>query len=142
MFGSSDEDSPMPDSSPLCRRAELPSPAEHHIDYHHAPTPGTDYSFQDVTAEEDFPTAPLDDDIWFEDLVPDRHLCIHEQSQPHFLCSYPYPYSLDLLPYTPKDTPASYYEMIVNDKCMNATRTLLTCLVGTFIHGMNSTGTL
>ena len=67
---------------------------------------------RDVTAaeEEDFPTATLDDDIWLEDPVSDRHLCIREQSQPNFLCSYPYPYSLDLLPYTPEDTPTSYYE--------------------------------
>ena len=40
-----------------------------------------------------------------EEPVPDRHLCIHEDSQ-HDLCPYPCPYSLDqpqLAPdYTPK----------------------------------------
>ena len=74
------EESPTPDSSPPCRRAELPSPAQYHMDHHCAPTPGTDDSFQDITSddEEDFPTAPLDDNIWLEDPVPDRHLCIHE----------------------------------------------------------------
>ena len=41
--------------------------------YHH-----TDDSFQDATnEEEDFPTAPLDDDIWLEGPVPVRHLCAY-----------------------------------------------------------------
>ena len=65
------------------------------MDYHHTSTPNTDDSSQDATAE-DFLTAPLDDDIWLEDQVPDRHLCIHEQSQPHYQFSYPCPYRLDL----------------------------------------------
>ena len=61
---------------------------------------------QDSTAEEeDFPTAPLDDNIWLEDPVLDRCLCIHEQSQPHFLCSYSHPYRLEY-------TPAGYYKMM------------------------------
>ena len=48
----------------------------------------TSDSFQDVTneEEEDFPTASLDDAVWLEEPVPDRHFCIHEQSQPHDLC--------------------------------------------------------
>ena len=46
--------------------------------------------------EEHFPTAPLNDDIWMEEPVPDMHLCIHEDSQ-HDLCPYPCPYSLDQL---------------------------------------------
>ena len=72
-----------------------------------------DDSFQDATAEEkDFPTAPLDDNIWLEDPVPDRHLCIHKQSQPHYQCFYPCPYSLDLLHTTLEDAPAAYYEMM------------------------------
>ena len=83
------------------------------MDYHTS-TPNTDDPFQDATEEEeeDFPTAPLDDDIWLEDPVPDRHLCIHEQSQPHYQCSYPCPYSLDLLHSTLEDTPAPYCEMM------------------------------
>ena len=32
------------------------------------------------------------------DPVTDRHLCIHEHSQPHSLCSFPFPYSLDSAP--------------------------------------------
>ena len=66
----------------------------------------TDDSYQDVTSEEEveehFPTAPLDDDVWMEEPVPDRYLCIHEQSQPHNLWSYPCPYSLDQLHLTPE----------------------------------------
>ena len=61
---------------------------------------------QDATAEDkDFPTAPLDDDIWLEDPLPDRHQCIHEQSQPHYQCSYPCPYSLELPHFSPEDAP-------------------------------------
>ena len=109
----SDDKSPTPDSSTLNRRAGLLSPAQQHMDHPHAPMAGTDGPFQDVTAEEeDFPTAPLDDSICLEDPVPDRHLCIHKQSQPYFLCSYPYAYSLDLPPPALEDTPASYCEMI------------------------------
>ena len=114
MFSSSNKENPTPDSSPLHGRAEQPSLVQHHMDYHHILTPGTDDSFQDVTAEEeeeeDFPTVPWDDDIWLEDPVPDRHLCIHEQSLPHFLCSYPCPYSLDLPHSASEDAPVPYYE--------------------------------
>ena len=39
-------------------------------------------------AEESFPTASLDDNIWMEEPIPDQHLCIHENSQ-HDLCPYP-----------------------------------------------------
>ena len=97
----------MPDSSPLHGRAEPPSPVQHHICYHHTSISSIGNSFQDATAEEeDFPTASLDDDdICLEDRVPDRCLCIHEQSQPHFLCYYPCPYRLE-------DAPAPYYKMM------------------------------
>ena len=53
-------------------------------------------------AEEHFPTVSLDDDVWMEEPVPERHLCIHENSQ-HDLCPYPCPYSLNLLQLTQKD---------------------------------------
>ena len=49
------------------------------MECHHTFAPRTDDSFQDTTAEEeDFPKALLDDDIWLEDPVQDRHLCIHK----------------------------------------------------------------
>ena len=43
--------------------------------------------------EEDFQTVPLDDEHWDMKEIPDRHLCIHEDSLPHRLCPYPCPYS-------------------------------------------------
>ena len=79
------------------------------MDYHHTSTPSTD----DAKAEEEnFPTAPLDDDIWLEDPVSDRDLYIHKQSQLHYQCSYPCPYSLNLPHSTPEDTPTPYYKMM------------------------------
>ena len=60
------------------------------MNYHHTSTPSRDDSFQDATTEEeDFSIAPLDDDIWLEDPITERPLCIHEQSQPHYQSSYP-----------------------------------------------------
>ena len=82
------------------------------MDCHHTSAPSAHGSFQDATAEEDFSTDQLDDNIWLEDPVPNRHLCIHEKSQPHFLCSYLCPYSLDLPLSTLEDAPAPYYEMM------------------------------
>ena len=83
------------------------------MDSHHTSTPSTDDPFQDTTAEEeDFSTAPIDDDTWLEDPVPDRHLCIHEQSQSHYQCSHPCSYSLDLPHSAPNDTPVPYYKMM------------------------------
>ena len=82
------------DSSPVCRWAEPPSQVQLHMNYHHTSTPSTDQLFQDATAKTNSPTAPLDDDIWLEDPIPDRHLCIHEQSQLNYQCSYPLPIQL------------------------------------------------
>ena len=118
-FSSFNEESPVrintPKSSLFHGRVEPASLVLHQKNYHHTFTPDTDDPFQDATAEEEeeyFPTAPLDDDIWLEGLVPDRHLCIHVQSQPYYRCSYPCPYSLNLLPSTPEDASASYYKMM------------------------------
>ena len=98
----------------LWGRADIPSTLQHHMDYHFTSTSSADDSFQDATAEEEAksPTAPLDDDIWLEDSVPDRHLHIHEQSHPYYQCSYPCPYSLDLPHSAPEDAPGPYYEII------------------------------
>ena len=56
--------------------------------------------------EENFPAASLDDDVWMEESVSVRHLCIHENSQ-HDLCPYPCPYSLNQLHLSQND--ASQY---------------------------------
>ena len=58
---------------------------------------------RDDDTEEHFPTILLDDDIWMEEPVPERHLCIHDNSQ-HDLCPYPCPYSLNPLHLTQEDT--------------------------------------
>ena len=83
----SDGESPSTDTSPLHGRTEQSSPVEQEMTCHL-----TDDSFQDVPSDEEeeehFPTAPLDDDVWQEEPVPDRYLCIHNQSQPHDLCPY------------------------------------------------------
>ena len=81
----------MPDNSPVW--AEPPSPVQHHVDHHHTSTPSIDQFFTDDATEENFPTAPLDDEFWAEDQIPDRHLCIHDTSQVTHLCHYPCPYA-------------------------------------------------
>ena len=53
------------------------------------------YTICDDLEEEDFQTVALDDEHWITEPVPDRHLCIHEHSQPHSLCPYPFPCSTD-----------------------------------------------
>ena len=86
VFNNSDEESPVwpsdpciqhsstPDSSPVCRGAEPPLPAQHHMNYHHTSPPSTDQFFKDDTTKEDFPTDPLDDDIW-SDIKPQVYIC-------------------------------------------------------------------
>ena len=82
------------------------------MNHYHTSLASTDEFFQDTTAEEDFPTIPLDDNIWLEDPVPDRYLCIHEPSQPNCQCSYPCPYRLCQPHSSPEDAPAPYYKMM------------------------------
>ena len=43
--------------------------------------------------EEDFQIVPLNDDHWTTKEIPDRTLCIHEDSLLHGLCPYPCPYA-------------------------------------------------
>ena len=59
---------------------------------------------EEEDAEEHFPTPSLDDNVWMEEPVPDRHLCTHEDSQQD-LCPYPCLYSLDQLHLTLDYTP-------------------------------------
>ena len=49
----------------------------------------------DFEEDEDFQTVALDDDHWITDPVLDRHLCIHEHSQPHSRCYYKCLYGSD-----------------------------------------------
>ena len=46
---------------------------------------------EDKKEEEDFQMAPLNDDHWMTEEIPDRTLCIHEHALPHGLCPYPCP---------------------------------------------------
>ena len=86
VFTTSDDENPVRTNdqhswhrSPLQGRAESPSQLQHHKLHYQTSIPSTDDPFLDARAEEEeesFPTAPLDDDIWLEDPVPDRHVCI------------------------------------------------------------------
>ena len=80
------------DNNSLHTRMEHHSPVEHPMDCH---LPSAD---EEEDGEEHFPTAPLNDEIWMKEPVPDRHLHIHEHSQ-HDLCSYLCPYSWDHFTY-------------------------------------------
>ena len=59
---------------------------------------------EDDDIGEHFLTVSLDDDVWMEEPVPERHLCIHENSQ-HYLCPYLCPYSLNPLYLTQEEAP-------------------------------------
>ena len=62
--------------------------------------------------EEDFQIVTPDDDHWNMGPIPYRHLCIHEHSQPHSLCSYPCPHSSDPVSYNINYAPASYHKTL------------------------------
>ena len=96
-----DDDSSI-DSSTLHARTEHYSSAKHQMALHLTSAKEEE---EEEDEQEHFSTTPLDDDVWME--VPDseRHLCIHEHLQPHDLCPYPCPYSLDQLHLTPEYTP-------------------------------------
>ena len=58
---------------------------------------------------EHFMTVSLDDNVWMEQPFPERHLCIHENSQ-HDLCPYPCPYSLNAL-HLPQEDNLQYIDL-------------------------------
>ena len=108
--------------SPAHRRAD-PSPSVHHNQCNHI-TSTTDQFLTEAcdddttSSEEYFPTVPLDDDIWAEELVVDRHLCIHKRpDEPNHQCPYHCPYEsttfrMDLLQSTPWDEAVFNYEQM------------------------------
>ena len=51
------------------------SPDKHTMDCHLTSMEEEDEEEEDI--EEHFPTASLNDDVWMEEPVPDRHVCIH-----------------------------------------------------------------
>ena len=81
-----EDDDPSLDNNTCLARTEHHSLVEHPMDH----------CLSSTEEEDDFPTAPLNDDVRMEEPVPDSHLCIHEDLQ-HVLCLYPCPYSLDQL---------------------------------------------
>ena len=117
---SSDDESPV--------RTELCSPEYHNLYHYLMSTPNTEHFFTDVdsiawddgtsSSEENFPKAPLDDEVWSKDSIPDRQLCIHKTPhEPDHQCSYLYPCStttfrIDLPQSTPQDAAVVYYEQM------------------------------
>ena len=89
-----DDDNSSINSATFHARTEHHSPVEHPLAHHLSSA--DDNKEETDKKEEHFPTGPLHDNIWMEEPVPGRHLCIHEDSQ-HKLCMYPCPYSLDQL---------------------------------------------
>ena len=55
-------------------------------------TLNTYVNLEEEEDEEDFQTVSLDDEHWDIEEIPDRNLCIHENSLPYGLCPYPCPY--------------------------------------------------
>ena len=82
---------------------EIPSPNSAPLQYHidTLQQPSSKYTLpayvtleaDEEEEEEDFQTVLLNDEHWDMEEIPDRHLCIHEQSLPKRLCPYPCPYS-------------------------------------------------
>ena len=63
------------------------SPEEHPMAHHLTSADVKEKDEKEEDNEEHLLTAPLNDYVWMEELVPDRHLCIHEHSLQD-LCSY------------------------------------------------------
>ena len=127
VFTSSNDESPVRSSvqcshhystdarSQVHRRAELSSSVHHNLHHPITPTLTSDQFFTDAwdndttASKQNLPTAPLDDKVWSENLIPDRQLCIHKTShEPNHQCSYPCPYRnktfrMDLPQSTPQD---------------------------------------
>ena len=82
-----EEDDSSLDNKTLHARMEHHSLEEHPIAHHLTSTDNEEEDEEEEYDEEHFPTAPLHDDVWMEESVLDRHLCIHEDSQNN-LCSY------------------------------------------------------
>ena len=104
------------------READASSSVHHSLCYPVRPTPTANPFFtnawdNDTTSSKDnFPTAPFNDDVWYEDPIPDRYLCIHETpDEPHHQCSYPCPYQsatfrMDLPQSTSQNEAVFYYD--------------------------------
>ena len=69
-----------------------------------------------LPSKENFQTVPLDDDVWSEDPIPDRCLCIHDtpdESNHQYSYSCPYrstTFRMDLSQSTPQNEAVFYYD--------------------------------
>ena len=115
-------------SSSAHRSADLSSPKHHNRHHYHTSTQNKEQFFTDIngvawdndtpSSKEHFSTAPFDDDVWSEDPIPDRQLCIHETPhEPNHQCSYPCPYStssfrIDLPQSTSQDAAVFCYKQM------------------------------
>ena len=104
VFTSSDDDRSMRSSEwhspPSSANVRSPTPREADVSssvHHIIPTaePFLTEAWDDDSSsfDEHFPTTPLDDDVWAEEQILDRCLCIQERpDEPNHQCSYPCPY--------------------------------------------------
>ena len=73
-----------------------------------------------TSTDEHFQTAPLDDEVWSEDPIPDRQLCIYKTPhEPNHHCSYPCLYNttsfrIDLAQSTTQDAAVFCYKQMAS----------------------------
>ena len=61
--------------------------------------------------EEHFPTVSLDEDVWMEEPVPERHSCIYMKIH-HMICALTHAlYNLNPLHLTPEDALMQYIDL-------------------------------
>ena len=112
VFTSLDDESPV--------RADHSSPKHPNQHHHHTSTPSTEQfssNFDNVAwnddttfCEEHFPTAPLDDIVWSEDPILDRHLMSQTSSVPTLAHTETQPSGWTYS--TPQDEAVFHYELI------------------------------
>ena len=104
------------------RETDVSSLLHHNLCHHITPAMDqflTEAWDEDTTSfEEHFPTVPLDDDVWAEEPIADRDLCINKiPDELNHQCSYPCPYdsttfSMDLLQSTPQNEAVFNYKQM------------------------------
>ena len=115
-------------SSSAHRDVDLSSPEHHNQHHYHTSIQNTEQCLTDFngvawdddtpSSEDHFPTSLLDKEVWSEDPIPNRQLCVHETlHEPNHQCSYPCPYSktsfrIYLPPSTPQDAAVFCYEQM------------------------------
>ena len=114
--------------SPVHRTADPSSTVCHNVCHYSTPTlnieqcstyfDGVAWDSDITSFKEHFVMMPLDNEVWSEDPIPDRQLCIDETPhKPNHQCSYSCPCStttfrIDLPKSTPQDTAVFCYELM------------------------------